>query len=166
MPIAPAQFREAMSRFATGVTVLTTRTESGTHETLTANAVTSVSLSPVLLAVGVQQEGRWLAAARTAGTFAVNVLSEEQEAVSRWCSSSERHDLPPVAGSEVSPTSGLLVLEEALAVFECAVWAEYPAGDHALLLGEVQHLRTRDGGRPLLFHASRYSRLAPLAATG
>ena len=163
MQIAPAQFREAMSRFATGVTVLTTRDEHGNHETLTANALTSVSLSPVLLAVGVRLDGRWLSAARETGTFAVNVLAEEQEDVSRWCSSSERHHRPPVAGAEVSPTSGLLVLEEALAVFECTVWAEHAAGDHALLLGEVQRVRMREGGRPLLFHASRYSRLS---ATG
>src|SRR5690349_8670512 len=121
MPVDPADFREAMGRFATGVTVLTTLGRSGDHETLTANSLTSVSLDPVLLAVGVGRGTRWLDAVQGSGCFAVNVLSEDHESLSRACSDHARHDQAGVDGMRVSPRTGLLVVDDALAVFACEV---------------------------------------------
>ena len=80
MPVDTAAYRRVMSRLATGVTVL-----SAGAEVMTANAVMSVSLEPVILVASVRRSSRWAAAARAAGHFTVNVLSAGQEDVSRWC---------------------------------------------------------------------------------
>src|SRR5687767_2653508 len=129
MPVDPYAYRQVMSRLATGVTVLTTRS-GDRHETMTASAVMSASLSPVLLVASVQSGSRWGDAARAAGAFAVNVLSDGQEPLSRWCASSERHAEPDAVlrhPSRTTPT-GLLVFDDALASFECTLYAEHTVG--------------------------------------
>src|SRR5690242_448467 len=120
--VDPAAYRSVMSRLATGVTVLTTHA-GGRHEVLTANAVMSVSLSPVLLVVSVTRGSRWSSAARATGAFAVNVLTEDQEQLSRWCAGPDRHAAPGVVLQHPSRTTsrGLLVFDEALAAFECVL---------------------------------------------
>ena len=160
MAVDPLAYRQVMSRLATGVTVLTTRS-GDRHETLTANAVMSASLSPVLLVASVQAGSRWAAAARTAGAFAVNVLSDGQEPLSRWCAGPQRHAEPEAVLRHPSRTtaSGLLVFDDALAAFECVLHAEHPVGDHDLLVGEVVDMRVRDAGAPLLYFGSDYASL-------
>jgi flavin reductase (DIM6/NTAB) family NADH-FMN oxidoreductase RutF len=161
MGVDAAAYRQVMGRLATGVTVLTTRT-GDRHEVMTANAVTSVSLDPVLLLASVGRGCRWGAAARATGRFVVNVLSEEQEELSRWCASSRRHDEPdevlrhPVRTS----ASGALVFQEALVAFECRLHSDLPVGDHDLLIGEVQDMWVRDAGAPLVFFAGGYASVA------
>jgi flavin reductase (DIM6/NTAB) family NADH-FMN oxidoreductase RutF len=153
-------YRSVISRLATGVTALTTP-GAGRHEVMTANAVVSVSLDPVLLLVSVRADCRWRLAARAAGRFAVNILSEEQQELSRWCASARRHDEPDRVLEHPSTVSerGLLVFDEALASLECAVYAEYPAGDHDLILGEILDLRVCEEREPLLFFGSGYRSL-------
>ena len=160
MAVDPLAYRQVMSRLATGVTVLTTRA-GDRHETMTANAVMSASLAPVLLVVSVQAGSRWGAAARTAGAFAVNVLSDGQEPLSRWCAGTQRHAEPDAVLRHPSRTTsrGLLVFDDALASFECTLHAEHAVGDHDLLVGEVVDMRVRDAGDPLLYFGSDYASL-------
>lgn len=160
MAVDPLAYRQVMSRLATGVTVLTTRS-ADRHEAMTANAVMSASLSPVLLVASVQAGSRWGSAARATGAFAVNVLSEGQEPLSRWCASAQRHAEPDAVLRHPSRTtpSGLLVFDDALASFECVLRAEHAVGDHDLLVGEVVDMRVRDAGAPLLYFGSDYASL-------
>ena len=161
MAVDATAYRQVMGRLATGVTVLTTR-DGTAHETMTANAVMSVSLSPVLLVVSVGAGCRWGAAARAAGFFAVNVLSEGQEPLSRWCAGPARHASPDAVLRHPSRTIGLgaLVFDDALASFDCTLHSEYRVGDHDLLVGEVVDMRVGDAGAPLLYFGSDYASLA------
>lgn len=160
MPVDPAAYRQVMGRLATGVTVLTTGARDRV-EVMTANAVTSVSLDPVLLLASVGRGCRWGSAARASGSFVVNVLAEGQQDLARWCASAERHDDPSVVlGHAARLTShGNLVFDEALASFECRRHSVVPVGDHDLLIGAVEDMWVRDGGDPLLFFGGSYARL-------
>src|SRR5205085_7995163 len=119
-----------------------------------ANAVTSVSLDPVLLLAAVGRGSRWGAAVRKSGSFVVNVLREQQAELSRWCASSRRHEEPDaVLRHPTRETASGLVFEEALASFACRLHHDIPVGDHDRLVGEVQDMWVRDAGAPLLFFA-------------
>jgi flavin reductase (DIM6/NTAB) family NADH-FMN oxidoreductase RutF len=162
-----------MSRLPTGVTVLTTRS-ADRDEVMTANAVMSVSLEPVLLAVSVKAPSRWLSAVIEHGAFAVNVLAEHHELLSRWAASPDRHTtVEPLAGWGALPSqeTGCAHVADATAVFDCVVDAVHGAGDHALVIGRVVGVRSVEASRPLVFHASGYTTVgestAPLrSATG
>jgi flavin reductase (DIM6/NTAB) family NADH-FMN oxidoreductase RutF len=166
MQVDPRAYRHVMGRLATGVTVLTTRGPDR-HEVMTANAITSVSLDPVLLLASIGRGCRWGAAVRDSGSFVVNVLSAEQDALSRWCADSRRHDEPDVLGRHASRISsgGGLVFEESLAAFECRLYDDIPMGDHDLVVGEVQDMWVRDRAEPLLFYAGTYASLGALVPT-
>jgi flavin reductase (DIM6/NTAB) family NADH-FMN oxidoreductase RutF len=164
--VDPGTFRRAMSRLPTGVTVLTTR--SGEHdEVMTANAVMSVSLEPVLLAVSIKAPSRWFSALTSHGSFAVNVLAEHHELLSRWAASSARHaTTEPLAGwdTTASEFTGCAHLTDASAVLDCTIDAIHGAGDHALVVGRVLAVTTTDLTRPLVFHASRYTTVGEASA--
>jgi flavin reductase (DIM6/NTAB) family NADH-FMN oxidoreductase RutF len=158
MAVDPSAYRQVMSRLATGVTVLSASRDGG-HEVMTANAVMSVSLDPVLLVASVRRGCRLAAAARAAGSFAVNVLSAEQEELSRWCASPVRHgsadDL--YRHPHRRTWTDALVFDDALATFDCDLYEEHPLGDHDLLVGEVTGMHVNDIAPPLLFFAGGYT---------
>ncbi len=163
MTVNASTYRQVMARLATGVTVLTTRADDR-HETMTANAVMSVSLDPVLLVVSVRSDCRWALAAKTSGSFAVNVLSSGQESLSRWCASPERHDRPDVVLRHRARTNvaGALMFDEALAIFDCRLHDQLSIGDHDLLVGAVTEMHVAEEGSPLLYFASDYAELSPI----
>jgi flavin reductase len=162
MSVDEQVYRAAMARFPTGVTVLTTLGD-GRHEVMTANAVVSVSLQPTLLLVSVGATKRWLQAMRRCARFAVNVLGAQHEALARWCADHDRHERPeliPAHDVAVSPASGLLLFDDALVVIECGVYAEHPAGDHVLVLGEVASIKVHAAeAEPLVFVDRGYARV-------
>lgn len=164
MGVDAAAYRRVMSRLATGVTVLTARHGQG-HEVMTANAVMSVSLEPVLLLASVGRGCRWADAARAAGSFAINVLSAEQEELSRWCASARRHHDPAeiYRHPHRKVWSGALVFDHALAAVECTLVSEHAVGDHDLLIGQVTDLHVNDAGSPLLFFRGAYAGLGAQA---
>ena len=161
MGVDASAYRQVAGRLATGVTVLST-VGLDRHEVMTANAVISVSLDPVLLLASVQVGSRWGRAARAHGSFAVNVLSQEQEELSRWCSSLLRHEQPQeVLRHACRPglSTGALLFDQSLASFECRLHSEHRVGDHDLMVGEVVDMSVRDAGNPLLFFQSAYATL-------
>jgi flavin reductase (DIM6/NTAB) family NADH-FMN oxidoreductase RutF len=143
MSVDPDLYRRAMSRLATGVTIVTTPGD-GRHELMTVNAAMSVSLQPTLLVVSVTDTCHWLSAVRRSKSFTVNVLAAKHEELARWCADSARHDRPEhVDNFDARITAtGQLVLDDALAVIECTLSAEHRAGDHVLVLGEVTRVAT------------------------
>ena len=155
-------FRTAMSRLATGVTVVSTR-HGDRHDLMTANAVASISLRPPLLMVSVANTARWLEAVRRTQLFAVNVLGRDHERLARWCADRARHSEPDrVLGHGVeSATTGALLIDGALAIVECRVYDEHVAGDHTLLIGEVLRVTVGDpGAQPLVFFDRDYTTTA------
>jgi flavin reductase len=153
LAVDTGRYRTAMSRLATGVTVVTTHAD-GRHELMTANAVMSVSLQPTLLVVSVAETTRWLRAVLDRGRFVVNVLGHEHVDLARWCADHARHGRPDHVldhDASLSP-EGLLVLPGALAAIDCRVYDHHRAGDHRLIVGEVDRVDVRnDAGEPLVF---------------
>jgi flavin reductase (DIM6/NTAB) family NADH-FMN oxidoreductase RutF len=130
-------FRKVMGHFATGVTIATTRGQAGVAG-LTVNSFTSVSLNPLLVLICVDLHSQALPFFRESGVFAVNILTQEQEALSNCfaTSSEERYTHFCHAPYDTAAT-GSPILDGALAFVDARVTAEYPGGDHAIFLGEV-----------------------------
>ncbi len=154
----PDTFRAVLSRFATGVTVVTTVTD-GVDHAMTANAFASVSLEPLLVLVCVEKEARFHDAVIASGHWTVSVLGEEGRAASSWFATRGRplHGQMQRFEHSRSPITGAAVLACALAVVDAATTAVHDAGDHSIVVGEV--LAARAGlaeARPLIYYRSRY----------
>lgn len=150
-------FRRACSKFATGVTVATVLDPGGSPHGMTANSFTSVSCDPPLVLLCVDHRTSILPSFRSSVHFGVNVLSEEQRNLSvRFAQKGQdRFDqVPWVAGQ-----TGVPLIEDALASFECRVTDRVTAGDHDIIIGEVLAARIQEG-RPLVFFNSGYGSLA------
>jgi flavin reductase (DIM6/NTAB) family NADH-FMN oxidoreductase RutF len=148
-------FREAISHFVTGVTVITTLSD-GRLAGMTASAVASVSLDPILLLVCINSELPTHRAIAAAGRFVVNVLGEGQEALA------VRFARPAVDKFEGVPLRRgheLPVLEEAIAHFTCEVTERLPGGDHSIFIGRVRECGAVPGKRPLVYFRSSFGAL-------
>ena len=152
-----------MSHFPTGVTVVTSGREERV-EGMTANAVISVSLDPLLFLVSVHKDARLNPRIREEGSFTVNLLADDQEGLSRLFASPERssglealHTLGGGYGSTGAPLAA-----GALAAIDCALAEIYAGGDHDLFLGRVVQVRLGDTRKgPLIFHEGGYPALNP-----
>jgi flavin reductase (DIM6/NTAB) family NADH-FMN oxidoreductase RutF len=150
------ELRRVMGMFATGVTVLTTRDAEGRPYGLTANAVTSLSLTPPLLIICIDKKAETHPHFFDSRCFVVNILAEHQEELSAHFAKSGGDKFGTVPFS--TNQDGVPVLEGTLAQVECRIIATHEGGDHVIHVGEVQHAEVRDG-RPLLFFQGRYRRL-------
>lgn len=133
-----AFFRRVMGQFTTGVTVVTTRSQEGITG-LTVNSFASVSLNPLLVLVCIDLRSKALAFIRAGGVFAINILAQEQEALSNCFASSsdERYTYFCHAQHRVAAT-GAPILAGTLGFIDARVTTEYPGGDHAIFLGQVE----------------------------
>jgi flavin reductase (DIM6/NTAB) family NADH-FMN oxidoreductase RutF len=148
------QFRQLLGRFATGVTVLTTRTPDGQSIGMTASSVASVSLVPPLLLVSVSHEHEMHAALHAAQHFALNVLAADQEAISRRFAI-DHPDRFSGIGYRLSK-HGVAILDGVLASIECEKHAEVPGGDHTVVFGLVVGGAVSDRS-PLLYYRGGYA---------
>ena len=155
MPVDAGQFRAALAQFGSGVTVVTTRDAAGKPLGLTVSAFCSVSLEPPLIVVSIANGSESHRGFRESGRFAVSVLGEGQRDISKKFAWGE--DRFAGLAVEVGSTDAILI-PGAVAHLECTVWASHPAGDHILLVGEVQRVDVRSG-RPLLYHRGAYREL-------
>jgi len=154
-------YRRAMGRFATGVTVLTTRTREIDHA-MTASAMTSVSLEPLLLLVCIEREGRFHDAVIEAGVFGISVLSGRDRPHADWLATRGRplHGQLDRIPHDHGPQTGVALLNEALSAFECRTTAVYPAGDHSIVVGEVVSVAgAAHPGEALVYYRGRYGTL-------
>ena len=145
--------REAFGRFPTGVAVITAPGGG-----MTANAVVSLSLDPLLVLVCFDRTARTLPLVQDAGRFAVNVLGEGHEALARHFASklAEAEKLASVAHRD---EEGVPVLEEALAWVVCDLERLEPGGDHEIAIGRVTALGLGDGD-PLLWYRGAFRTLS------
>ncbi len=142
MTIETDFFRQVMGQFATGVTVVTTRSKDGLAG-LTVNSFTSVSLEPPLILICVDVNSTALPFIRVSGHFAVNILTSEQEHLSRCfaTTSTERFEHFCHASFHIAAT-GSPILDRTLAFIDSRIVAEYPGGDHVIFLGSVEAMGT------------------------
>ena len=154
-------FRQVMGRFATGVTVVTTRVGDETFG-MTANAFMAGSLEPMLCVVSINQTAQMHARLRTAGHFGVSFLSQEQQHLAaHFAGKRLERVVPDFELRGRTPT-----LKRASAAVTADVVDTAGCGDHTLFIGNITSLSVGEATRPLLFHGGRYARLDWRATLG
>ncbi|MFW5828803.1 MAG: flavin reductase family protein [Planctomycetota bacterium] len=160
-PIDTRALRRACGSFATGVTVITTRTEEGDHG-MTANAFMSVSMNPPLLTISLDKKTRMLGHIRRSGRYAVNVLSGEMEHLAMHFAGKAQ---PGRGAVLLDERDGLPVLPRASAVFLTDVEQEFEVGDHVLFVGRVSEFEQNEDASPLLFCGGQFVQFPEMAST-
>ena len=146
--------RDALGRFATGITVVTARAADGSPVGMTANSFAAVSLEPPLVLWSVGRRAPSFVAFEAAEHFAVSVLRARGRELSNHFATPAEDKF---AGIEWrSGAGGAPVLADSLAVFECRTWQRYDGGDHLIIVGLVEHFESTDDA-PLLFYRGRYA---------
>lgn len=153
------QLRNALGRFPTGVTVITTAGVDGKREGLTANSFSALSLDPPLVLWSIVRKSASLPGFLASGHFAINVLASDQSHLShRFATPSD----DKFGGLEVQQGfGGSPLLPGVLASFECQTESTLEGGDHLLFVGRVHRIRYRDG-EPLIFNVGKYATALPL----
>ncbi|HSI87848.1 MAG TPA: flavin reductase family protein [Pyrinomonadaceae bacterium] len=153
MPISEDEFRSALSRFPSGVTVVTTKDAAGRFHGITVSAFSSVSLDPPLVLICIERAAYSHPVFIESGVFAVNFLSSEQSELS------ERFAAPledKFGGIDFTVGDlGLPLIAGCLANLECKVRNTGDGGDHTIFIGEVESATVSDGD-PLLYFRSDY----------
>lgn len=153
MTISPDEFRRALSRFASGVTVVTSRDAGGHLHGITVSAFCSVSLEPPLILVCIEKNtGSHLSLSETE-YFAVNVLGAEQQHLSQRFASYVPNKFETVEFAENE--RGVPVLSGVLANLECRRFAFHDGGDHTIFVGEIEKITVTDGN-PLVYFLGNY----------
>lgn len=148
------QFRSALGAFATGVTIVTTRSHAGVDIGLTANSFNSVSLDPPMVLWSLAKSAKSLPAFLESGYFAVHILSASQEALSLTFATRGAEKFAGIALER--GRSGIPLLPGCSARFECRTAFKYEGGDHVVFIGEVEAF-DQFNRTPLLFHGGRYA---------
>jgi flavin reductase (DIM6/NTAB) family NADH-FMN oxidoreductase RutF len=157
--IEPTLFRQLLGSFPTGVAVITTRGSDGKPAGLTCNSFSSVSLEPPLVLFSLRKASKLLETFRSGEGFAINILSERQDALSGRFASSKIED--KFEGVSWHPGAlQLPVIDHCLASFECSSYACHEAGDHYIFIGEVQHMSGGTADQALVFYKGAYMMLA------
>jgi flavin reductase (DIM6/NTAB) family NADH-FMN oxidoreductase RutF len=154
--IDPDAFRSALGRFATGVTILTTRDAAGNDHGMTVSAFCSASLTPPLVLACVDRAADMHAILSTVSHFGISILAEGQEALSRRFAELPAGRFDGIGFSRGE--TGVVLLDDAIAHLECKRLQRYDAGDHDAFLGEVERVSTR-GSHPLLYYRGGYAQL-------
>lgn len=156
MQVDPREFRHTIGLFATGVTIITVCIDGEVHG-MTANAITSVSLDPLLILVCIDRRARMCGMVVEAGRFAINILSEQQEVISRHFAGRPRDDLE----LRFNDLYGAPALADTLATLVCTVDKVLDGGDHVIVLGRVEALRRAEEiAAPLLYFQGDYRQIA------
>jgi flavin reductase (DIM6/NTAB) family NADH-FMN oxidoreductase RutF len=153
--VDPAQFRQLLGRFATGVSVLTACGPDGPVG-MTASSIASISLHPPLLLVAVDHANDMHAAMVGASQFVVNILATDQEAVARRFASEKTNRFDGVGYRE--NRHGVPLIDGALAHIECTKHASIPGGDHTVFFGLVTGGEVTNRN-PLLYYRGGYASL-------
>jgi flavin reductase (DIM6/NTAB) family NADH-FMN oxidoreductase RutF len=152
-PFDPRELRRALGQFATGVTVVTTRGEDGRRIGVTANSFTALSLDPPLVLWCLDRTAPSLPAFQAASHFAINVLCAQQHYLSRQFSAPAEDKFAGVQCGE--GPGGVPLVDGVLAHFVCRTVRQIEAGDHMIVIGEVERFESFDG-EPLVFHSGAY----------
>lgn len=151
-----AEFRQVLGRFPTGVAVVTSLAAGEAPVGLSVNSFTAVSLDPPLVAICVSRDSGTWASMRPSGAFCVNVLAEDQEALSRRFARPGAERFQGV-GWDPSP-SGAPRLHGVLAWIDCGIEAVHPGGDHEICVGRVRALDVERQDGPLVYFRGGYGR--------
>jgi flavin reductase (DIM6/NTAB) family NADH-FMN oxidoreductase RutF len=156
-PEQQRSYRQAIGHFATGVAVVTAQSTEGPVG-MTANALCSLSLDPLLLLVCIDNSARTLAPIRATERFAVNVLCREQRALAD-AFASKQNKPEHFQSTPWRAHQGVPVLEESLAWLVCDLRELHPGGDHTIGIGAVTDMAYDERGEPLVWYRGQYVEL-------
>lgn len=149
-------YRDALGRFGTGVTVITTATEVGLVG-MTANSFASVSLTPALVLWSLSKNSGRFVPFSQAQHYAIHVMSQEQQELAlRFAREGDCFNHCDWQMND----DGVPIIDNALACFECTLHSRHDAGDHVIILGEVERFRSRPGS-PLIFANGGFGEFQP-----
>ena len=154
--ISPDDFRQVLSHFASGVTIVTTCDSEWRPTGLTASAFCSVSLDPPLILICVDHKSQSFPHLRESGRFAINILHQGHEQLSRRFASTRLDKFDGVAFA--LGTLGVPLIDAALAFLECRTVSAHVEGDHTIFVGRVESVGVGEGD-PLLYFRGRYHQL-------
>jgi len=147
------EFRNAMGKFATGVTVISTDVD-GDYHGMTANGFMSISLDPALVAISIGERAQTLKLIQESKRFGVSILAKEQLDISKRFAGQVNVEEP----FQFDVSNGFPVVAGALVQIICRVEQEILAGDHTIFLGHPEQVYVKDG-EPLLFASGQYASL-------
>lgn len=155
-PISSDEFRAVLGRFASGVTVVTTKGANGSDQGMTVSAFSSLSLAPPLVLICIEKTASVHNALTEAEGFVVNILSASQEQIARRFAIVDIDRFQGVGFTRSG--QGYAVLDDVLSVIECRRFAIHDGGDHTIIVGEVNASRI-EAGTPLLYYRGGYAQL-------
>jgi flavin reductase ActVB len=156
LTVSADEFRSVLGRFPSGVTVVTTKARNGADAGMTVSAFSSVSLEPPLVLICIEKSASAYEALAQSAGFVVNILSAGQEQIARRFAIVDIDRFEGVGYSRTQ--SGISVLDDVLGVVECKTSARHDAGDHTIIVGEVEAARA-ETGTPLLYYRGGYAQL-------
>lgn len=156
MPVEKSEFRRALGHFAASVSVVTAKVPQRGPVGITVTAFTSLSLEPPLVLVCIDKRARIHDALERDGYYAVNILREDQEFISRRFASSEPDQFREIGYREGA--SGAPLIGGAIAIAECRIVDLLPGGDHTIFVGEVEATHVSEG-KPLVYFRGGYAAL-------
>ncbi|HJR40979.1 MAG TPA: flavin reductase family protein [Gemmatimonadaceae bacterium] len=156
MTIDPATFRSVLGRFASGVTVVTARDESGTDHGMTVSAFCSLSLHPPLILMCVEQGAEMHPILERAHHCAVSILEEHQESLSRRFAEPMTDRFEGIGYTR--QVTGAALLDDALAHVECELLERHPGGDHTIFIARVIAAGATSE-RPLIYYRGGYAQM-------
>ena len=152
----PTRLREAFGAFPSGVVAVAAEVD-GSLVGLAASSFTSVSLEPALVSFSVANTSRTWSKLRRAGHLGLTVLADHQDAVCRQLAGTVERRFD---GLDVTITGdGAATLDEGLAMFDCTIYREVPAGDHTIVILRLHAVEHPDSSLPLVFHRSGFTQL-------
>lgn len=159
--IDPIKLRNALGKFPTGVTIVTTKF-ADEFIGMTISSFNSVSLNPPLILWSIDKSARSLPAFQEASQFAVHVLREDQQELSNLFA---RQGADKFANVELEiGIADVPMLSEYGARFQCQVEHQYEGGDHVIIVGRILDFDAHDGKAPLVFHSGSYAQISKLDA--
>jgi len=147
------RLKDAFGRFSTGVGIAACYHGKDEPAAITINSFSSVSLEPPLVLWCIDRDASSFGAFMASDSYAVSILRADQQSIAnRYAGYPDPETVPP---RFKTGTSGAPVLTDALAWFDCRIWARYEAGDHVILVGEIIDFAAGSGA-PLTYFASRF----------
>jgi flavin reductase (DIM6/NTAB) family NADH-FMN oxidoreductase RutF len=157
LPVTPDEFRDALARWASGVTIVTSRLGDRVHG-MTVSAFSSVSLDPPLVLVCADKASNTCAFIAESGVFAVSILASGQDDLSRRFAATQDEERRFEGVAVESAVTGSPLLP-GLASLDCTLVGTHDAGDHRIYVGRVEAVRRFGDGEPLLYYRGAYRTL-------
>lgn len=153
-------YRQVLGQFATGITVIVTRSPQGFHG-MTANSFTSVSLEPPMILVCIDQKAQTFQYLSRAAAFSISILEANQKDLSQVFANPQPSSDPFQSIAVQHTQAGIPYLSSGIAHLGCHVEASYPAGDHKIVVARVDEFGASHSREPLIFYGGQYRTLTP-----